>query len=284
MSFVPSPPKSRHWTFTAVATALASPTIAWGVDRSYRSVDRCLRAHGQRISDSEADIPDACSGISGLLALLALIAIVYVAATAITGLCVGVAEGRHRHSFGHRRWFVVTVVGIAAPWALATYAAGYGIGRLVPPPAVDTSWAEGRDAAHRVLDFLSLGGKPGPVLAPGFLTEEPVYLDARLHYARHYGSLVTYTQTSAMRSDRRASSPALWSPTPSATAAPGHGLNVWPARSGASTNSPESCSHPPEPGAMRRDGGCRSTTPPSWNTTSTTRAWCSSSPTPSRCD
>ncbi|GAA2183490.1 hypothetical protein [Micromonospora lupini] len=198
MSFVPSPPKSRHWTFTAVATALATPALAWGLHRSYRSVDRCLRAHGQRIGDSEADIPDACSGISALLALVALIAFVYVAATAIAGLCVGVAEGRHRRGFGHRRWFAVAVVGLAAPWALATYAAGYGIGRLIPPPAVDTAWAEGRDAAHRILDFLSLGGRPGPILAPGFLTEEPVYLDARLNYARHYGSMVTYSHTSAM--------------------------------------------------------------------------------------
>ncbi|MCI4066103.1 hypothetical protein MRQ36_27570 [Micromonospora sp. R77] len=198
MSFVPAPSKSGHWTFTAIATALATPALAWGIGWSYGSVDKCLRDHGLQVSDPKLDIPDACSKISGLVGLLVLIAIVYVAATAITGLCVGVTEGRHRRGFGRRRWFAVGVVGVAAPWALATYAAGYGVGRLVPPPAVDTAWTEGRDAARRTLEFLSLGGQPGAVPAPGFLTEESVHLDARLHYARHYGSEVTYTQTSAM--------------------------------------------------------------------------------------
>ncbi|WP_349879519.1 hypothetical protein ABIH81_06770 [Micromonospora sp. HUAS YX12] len=198
MSFVPPPPKSRHWTFTAVATAVVTPALVWGVDRSYRSTERCLRAHGSSIGDSDADIPEPCSEVSALLGLLVLIAGAYVAATAITGLCVGVAEGRHRRGFGHRRWFSVTVVGVAAPWALATYTAGYGIGRLLRPPAVDTSWADGRDAARRTLEFLAQGGQPGAVPAPGFLTEEPVHLDARLHYARHYGTTVAYQQTSAV--------------------------------------------------------------------------------------
>ncbi|SCE66474.1 hypothetical protein GA0074695_0144 [Micromonospora viridifaciens] len=198
MSFVPPPRTSRHWTFTAVATAVATPALVWGVDRSYRSTERCLQAHGSSISDSEAEIPDACSEISALLALLILVATAYAAATAITGLCVGVAEGRRRRGFGHRRWFTVTIVGVAAPWALATYAAGYGIGRLLQPPAVDPSWADGRDAARRTLEFLAKGGQPGTVPTPGFLTEEPVHLDARLHYARHYGTVVTYHQTSAL--------------------------------------------------------------------------------------
>ncbi|MET7706024.1 hypothetical protein [Micromonospora sp. NPDC005413] len=124
MSFALTPLKSRHWTFTAVAAALATPALWWGVDRSYRSTEKCLRAHGSSINDSETDIPDACSEVSALLALLVLIATAYVAATAITGLGVGAAEGRHRRGFGHRRWFTVTVVGVAATWALATYAAG----------------------------------------------------------------------------------------------------------------------------------------------------------------
>ncbi|MEV4821863.1 hypothetical protein [Micromonospora sp. NPDC049274] len=198
MSFVPPPPTSRHWTFTAIATALGTPALVWGVDRLYRSTDRCLRAHGSSMGDPEGNIPDACSGTSALLTLLVLIAGAYVAATAITGLCVGIAEGRRRRGFGHRRWLTVTVVGVAAPWALATYAVGYGIGRLLRPPAVDTSWADGRDAARRTLEFLAQGGQPGAVPTPGFFTEEPVYLDARLHYARHYGAAVTYQQTSAL--------------------------------------------------------------------------------------
>ncbi|PSK66701.1 hypothetical protein B0E53_01342 [Micromonospora sp. MH33] len=198
MSFVPPPPTSRHWTVTAVATAVATPALVWGVDRSYRSTERCLSAHGSSIGDSDADIPDACSDISALLALLVLLAGAYVVATAITGLCVGVAEGRRQLGFGHRRWLAVSVVAVAAPWALAAYAAGYGIGRLLWPPAVDTSWADGRDAARRTLEFLALGGQPGSVPTPGFLTEEPVHLDARLHYARHYGTTVTYQQTSAL--------------------------------------------------------------------------------------
>ncbi|WP_052503942.1 hypothetical protein [Micromonospora haikouensis] len=198
MSFVPPPPKSRHWTFTAAATAVVTPALVWGIDRSYRSTDRCLRAHGSWIGDSEADIPDACSQISALLGMLALIAGAYVAATAITGLCVGVAEGRRRRGFGHRRWFTLTVVGVAALWALAAYAVGYGIGRLLRPPAADTSWTDGRDAARRTLEFLAQGGQLGAVPAPGFLTDEPVHLDARLHYARHYGTTVTYQQTSAL--------------------------------------------------------------------------------------
>jgi hypothetical protein len=109
-----------------------------------------------------------------------------------------VAEGCRRLGFGHRRWFTVTTVGVAAPWALATYAAGYGIGRLQRPPAADTSWADGRDAARRTLEFLPRGGQPGTMHAPGFLTEEPVHLDARLQYSRHYGTVVTYHQTSAV--------------------------------------------------------------------------------------
>ncbi|MEU8259460.1 hypothetical protein AB0C02_02375 [Micromonospora sp. NPDC048999] len=197
MSFASSPPSSRHWTFTAVATGLVSPALVWAAERSYRSWDGCLRARGVRLSDPGAEIPDACRDINGLLALVMLAAVVYVAATAITGLSVGAVEGRRRRGFGRRRWVTVTVVGITAPWALVTYAAGYGIGRLLPPPAVDRAWAEGRDAALRILGLLTAGGQPSTVLAPGFLTDEPVHLDARLHYARHYGATVTYTQTSA---------------------------------------------------------------------------------------
>ncbi|MFY1618762.1 hypothetical protein [Micromonospora sp. WMMD736] len=150
------------------------------------------------MSDPKAEVPDACSDTSALLALLVLVAAAYVVATAITGLCVGVAEGRRRRGVGHRRWFAVAVVGVAAPWALATYVAGYGTGRLLKPPAIDTSWADGRDAARRTLEFLALGGQPGPVSTPGFLIEEPVHLDAQLHYARHYSTTVTYQQTSAL--------------------------------------------------------------------------------------
>ncbi|MEV4481689.1 hypothetical protein [Micromonospora coxensis] len=198
MSFVPPPPKSRHWSFTAVATAVATPALVWGVDRSYRSTEQCMRAFGLSIDDPDVDIPDACSEISALLGLLILLTGAYVAAMAITGLCVGFVEGRRRRGFGHRRWLTVTVVGIAAPWAVAAYAAGYGVGRLLRPPAVDTSWADGRDAARRTLEFLAQGGLPGAVPAPGFLTGEPVFLDARLHYARHYGTEVSYQQTSTV--------------------------------------------------------------------------------------
>ncbi|MFD6661146.1 hypothetical protein ACFWDK_02070 [Micromonospora chalcea] len=200
-SFASPPPQSRHWTFTAAATAVVTPALVWGIDRSYRSMDRCLRDRGLRISDPDLDMPEACAGSSVLLGTLALVAIAYLAATLITGLCVGVWEGRRRRGFGCRRWLVVAVVGLAAPWALVTYAAGYGIGRLFPPPAVSpvsTAWTDGIDAARRTLEFLSQGGQPGSVPAPGFFTDEPVYLDAQLHYARHYGSTVSYQQTSTV--------------------------------------------------------------------------------------
>ncbi|MEV0392167.1 hypothetical protein [Polymorphospora rubra] len=198
MSFVPSPPRSRHWTFTAVATGLVSPVLLWGGWRSYQSWERCLRIQGVRISDAEAEIPDACSGVNAVFVLLMLVGIGYVAATAVTGLCVGVVEGRHRRGFGHRRWATATIVGITAPWALVTYASGYGIGRLLPAPATDLAWAEGRDAGPRILAHLARGGQPTTVHAPGFLTVEAVYLDVLLRYARHYGVSVTYTQTSAV--------------------------------------------------------------------------------------
>ncbi|MGC4895539.1 hypothetical protein [Micromonospora sp. DT31] len=196
MSFVPAAPRSPHWTFTAVATGLATPALLFGLERAYRSMQSCLGAYGARLSDPE--LPDACSNVTALVGVLGLAAIGYVAATTVTGLCVGVVEGKRRRGFGHRRRVAVVVVGVAAPWALLLYAAGYGIGRLVPPPPVDTTWADGCDAARRTLDFLSAGGEPDAVPAQGFLTDESVHLDARLHYARHYGSAVTYTQTSTV--------------------------------------------------------------------------------------
>ncbi|MFY1702881.1 hypothetical protein ACN28G_14225 [Micromonospora sp. WMMA1923] len=52
----------------------------------------------------------------------------------------------------------------------------------------------------RVVPWNSSPGADSPARCPppGFLIDEPVHLDARLHYARHYGTTVTYQQTSAL--------------------------------------------------------------------------------------
>ncbi|MFY1700728.1 hypothetical protein ACN28G_03095 [Micromonospora sp. WMMA1923] len=55
MSFVPPLPKSRRWTFTAVTAVVVPPALVWGVDRSYRATDRCLRANGTSINDPDAE-------------------------------------------------------------------------------------------------------------------------------------------------------------------------------------------------------------------------------------
>ncbi|MFS8480237.1 MAG: hypothetical protein FWJ93_15000 [Micromonosporaceae bacterium] len=173
----------------------SSPLLVWSAIRTSRSLDACMSTHSAR-PDGLPEGRWACDDLLApwAFAWLGLFGLLLI--TAATGLCVGVAEGRRRRSFANGRWVSAVVVGVAAPWALATYSTGYGLGRLLPVPKHQFMLQQGWEAALSLYRGLVAGRPLRPVMAPGFLADETVFMDASLMYSRFYGMNVTYQQSS----------------------------------------------------------------------------------------
>jgi len=116
-------------------------------------------------------------------------------AATITGLAIGVVEGRRRRRFAHGRWTSMSVVGLCAPWALLAYALGYGLGRLLPAPRsslIEQTRLGGWQQAVQLYATLASGQKPPAVFAPDLMIADAVYMDVRFSYSRFYAMEVTY--------------------------------------------------------------------------------------------
>lgn len=94
----------------------------------------------------------------------------------------------------------MVVIGLTGPWALLAYALAYGLARMLPAPRPrkplpsEVVLQQGWQESLRLYQRLSQGLPPPTVVAPGFLAPGPIYLDAPFHYARFYGTTVTYEQ------------------------------------------------------------------------------------------
>lgn len=117
------------WIIGAVAAWMVTPplllmlvvTTGWGRD--------CSSPSG-----SYDDVPPGCprEGLGALASLMVLG--MWVLVTVVVAVVFGVLEGRYRR-FAYRRRTCAVLVAIAAPWALAAYAVGNGLARLLPAPA-----------------------------------------------------------------------------------------------------------------------------------------------------
>lgn len=184
-----SPRPSRHWVFTAAVAPLGWIALILYSVYSPR-VETCLAAHPEEALGGPCAPGDwiiwLCSGV--ILSMLAMIPF---------GLLVGITEGNRRYRFACGRRIPAIVVGIGAPWAMAAYALGFGIGRFFPAPKPkpkphEAVYANAWQAAVSLYADLN-AGRPAPnVIAPGFLGPGPVRLDMPFIYARYHGMDVTY--------------------------------------------------------------------------------------------
>jgi hypothetical protein len=179
---------------------VVSAPLVWLVTHEAPAYADCLRRHGAAASRAINGVQGPCTTPKLILggAYVGLFTVVIL--TTVVGLAVGVVEGRRRRRFAHARWVSMAVLGLAAPWTLVTYAAAYGLGRLLPEPAVpvpeiDPVRRQAWEDAVRLYAALAGGQPPIPVPAPGFLGGGPVYLDAPLRYSRYYGVNVRYDGT-----------------------------------------------------------------------------------------
>jgi hypothetical protein len=187
----PSP--SRHWTMAAIS--LPFGLVACVV---YALVEAEADACEQRYGDRILDVAE-CRGPALLLFVAVIAIVVLVFAPVVIGPFVGVVEGRRRRRFGHGRWGAVIVVGLTAAWALAAYAIGYGLGRILPerelpPDEVRMvgrlqSWRDALGLYVRLVD----GGPPPVTPTPPFLGKHPVHLDATFGYARFYSTTASHS-------------------------------------------------------------------------------------------
>ncbi|WP_433796906.1 hypothetical protein [Actinoplanes sp. CA-252034] len=173
----------RYWIFTAAVMPL-NP-LAWYLVERRQS---CADAHPgaqQQGYDGPCAVEYGLSGVA-TLALLPLTATIAVA------LFIGITEGRRRYPFAAARWWCAAVVGVCSPPTLVVYALGYGLGRVLPAPQALVAYRVGRQTAVHAFAALSRGLPPQQVLAAGFVSPEPVYLDTVMGYARYYGMDVTF--------------------------------------------------------------------------------------------
>lgn len=131
------------------------------------------------------------------LGTVALLVLVAMASSILVGILLGLGDGRLRVRFAHGRWVSALIVTVTGPATMLAYAVGYLAGRLLPTPRrrerpVDLTYRHGWETAVRLYTSLVTGHPPPSVLAPGFLTTEPVYLDAPFTYSRYYGMDVSF--------------------------------------------------------------------------------------------
>ncbi|MEV6922943.1 hypothetical protein AB0M46_00315 [Dactylosporangium sp. NPDC051485] len=122
-----------------------------------------------------------------------------VVGSLIAGLVAGLVDGRTRRRFAHGRWVSMTVVGLSAPWALAAYAAGHGLGRLLAPrhprPLGQSRGSIGNGGwqqAVQLYQTLAAGHQPPTVYAPDLPGAGTVYMDVPFRFARWFAAEVTY--------------------------------------------------------------------------------------------
>jgi hypothetical protein len=116
-------------------------------------------------------------------------------AAGVTGLVLGIVEGRGRRQFAQGRWFSLTVVGVCTPWALAGYALGYGVGRLRPAGRAYRTQDHGHGGFQQAVQLYALlagGQQPPKVFAPDLPDAGTVYMDVPMRYSRFYRMDVTY--------------------------------------------------------------------------------------------
>jgi hypothetical protein len=129
-----------------------------------------------------------CAGTYSWLAVATLGFWALAVAVTVTGVVIGVVEGRRRRRFAHGRRISMSVVGLCAPWALAAYALAYGLGRLLPVPPRWGGWQQ----AVQLYAALAGGQPPPKVFAPDLHDAGPVYMDVPLRYSRYYRMDVRY--------------------------------------------------------------------------------------------
>jgi hypothetical protein len=195
----------RHWVIAAVGLLIVPALVAMTM-AGQPAYQRCERLYGaERVSE----IPACRNAVLAYgFPVLAFWAVALV--STVVGLCVGIVEGRRRRRFAHGRWVAMVVVGLCAPWALAAYAIGYGLGRAMPRarPSVLDRLAEERQRGWREATDLYgwlAGGNPPPVVpAPPFLGAEPVHLSTGFLFARFHSADVTYSTGSVLAVGSRA--------------------------------------------------------------------------------
>lgn len=179
----------RNWVFAAATLPLAPLLLGIAV----------LENHGWRGCVDRQDGQPPCSSSSASFALATLGFWALTLASTVIGLVVGVSEGRRRRGFAQRRWISMTVIGLVAPWALLTYALGYGLGRLLParhPSAVGSAHHAanngGLQQAVQLYQALA-GGQPPPAMyTPDLPAAGTVYMDMPFRFSRFFASDVTY--------------------------------------------------------------------------------------------
>jgi hypothetical protein len=182
------PRRGRHWVVAAVTTPLAPLLLGASL----------LANNGWHGCATGAGAHPACS--SSIWTALATLGFWAVAlASTVGGLVVGLVEGRTRRRFAHGQWLSMTVVGLCAPWALAAYAAGYGLGRLLParrPRPLRqprrSAGSGGWQQAVQLYQKLAAGQQPPAVYAPDLPAAGTVYMDVPFRFARWFGANVTY--------------------------------------------------------------------------------------------
>ena len=178
------PHRGRHWVFAAVTMPLA-PLMGAAV----------FANNGWHPCVTGAGTPDACGSLSIWTELSTLGFWVLALASTVAGLVVGLVEGRGLRPFAHGRWISMSVVGLCAPWALAAYALGYGLGRLLPAhrhPQGQTLGSGGWQQAVQLYQTLARGQRPPVVYTPDLPGTGTVYMDVPFRFSRWFGADVTY--------------------------------------------------------------------------------------------
>ncbi len=202
---VPSPrPRrdGRHWLYTAVAMPL-SPLLLGVAVQQDQTWKACIARHGSPVTPTRG----SCGTALTWNAVTTLGFWALALASTVTGLVIGIVEGRNRRRLAQGRWVSMAVVGLCAPWALLAYALGYGLGRLLPRPRSRTerlprpgTWAHAVQQAHlggwqqalHLYITLANGHQPPAIYAPDVLVADTVYMDIPLSYSRFYTMNVTY--------------------------------------------------------------------------------------------
>ncbi|MEV7624661.1 hypothetical protein [Actinoplanes sp. NPDC089786] len=181
--------RGRNWAFAAAALPLPLLLLGFAV----------FENHGWRECVDRRDGQMPCSSSSSWFPLATLGFWVLTLASTVLGLLVGLSEGRRRRGFAQRRWIRMTVVGLVAPWALLTYALGYGLGQLLParrPSALGSAHHVanngGWQQAVQLYQALAGGQPPPAVYAPDLPAAGTVYLDVPFRFSRLFATDVTY--------------------------------------------------------------------------------------------
>ncbi|GIF38819.1 hypothetical protein [Actinoplanes xinjiangensis] len=173
----------RYWVFTAIVIPL-NP-LAWFLVQRFQA---CAAANP---GAEELGYDGPCASAYGLFGLAGL-ALLPLTATIVVAFFIGITEGRRRSPFASGRRVCAVIVGVCSPPTLLVYALGYGLGRALPAPQALVAHQVGWETAVNAYAALSRGLPPQQVLAGGFVSPEPVYLDTVMGYARYYGMNVTF--------------------------------------------------------------------------------------------